>query len=464
MPDPSRPRYTPPSTSLPHPHSEESISIAPLSRGKMKAVECPACDMHDAAELPDVVLGVGEIGWTRTLDAGLKGVRKDREGQERDRRVRQEISRLLTKGNDKIVTMSGFKSIASLGSALNVERQSLRKYSWLPDVLRVDGSVIGRIIGPVLTVTIFSTGIAAANEIYGYQLNLNNNVLPLLSVVVGLILVFRNGTSYDRYYEGRKDFGSLTSTVRNLSRLIWIHANAPTPPPPKEDPYHLNIGSPISSTISGPHPAPAIKLRADKVRLIKLLLSYVYAVVHHLRNEPGTDYEDYEGVLPDGFEYFDSIAGLDQNTVMNRYATYSALGGGIGAQVVIGGRRPSTTGSRRPSFQLDRPNGQRRDGGEAIVVPDATTPLIGGDAIAHTEVQFRARSSVEAFLPLPLAIAHEITQILYDMKKKGYIEIGGPAGFNTLNTMVNGMVDQLTNLERVATTPIPTSYGIHLKQ
>jgi putative membrane protein len=30
-------------------------------------------------------------------------------------------------------------------------------------------------------------------QIYGHDLRLTNNVVPLLSVVVGLLLVFRNG-------------------------------------------------------------------------------------------------------------------------------------------------------------------------------------------------------------------------------------------------------------------------------
>ncbi|KAG8897061.1 hypothetical protein FRB99_008479 [Tulasnella sp. 403] len=75
--------------------------------------------------------------------------------------------------------MSGFKSIRALGSVLKrvpVERRKLRKYSWLPDVFRLEGSIVGRIIGPVLTVTLFACGVATAKEIYGYHLNLTNNV------------------------------------------------------------------------------------------------------------------------------------------------------------------------------------------------------------------------------------------------------------------------------------------------
>lgn len=108
--------------------------------------------------------------------------------------------------------MSAFSSLGNVLKLFPVERRRLRKYSWLPDVFRVEGSIIRKIIGPVLTVTVFAAAVATVSEVYGHHLNLSNNVLPLLSVVVGLILVFRNSTSYDRYYESRKDFGFMTST------------------------------------------------------------------------------------------------------------------------------------------------------------------------------------------------------------------------------------------------------------
>jgi len=50
--------------------------------------------------------------------------------------------------------------------------------------------IIRPIIGPVLTVTIFAFIIAYLHD-KDPRINLTNNVVPLLSVVVGLILVFR---------------------------------------------------------------------------------------------------------------------------------------------------------------------------------------------------------------------------------------------------------------------------------
>ena len=47
--------------------------------------------------------------------------------------------------------------------------------------------------------------------------------------------------------------------------------------------------------------------------------------------------------------------------------------------------------------------------------------------------------------------------MIYEFKKEGLLDTVGPAGANAMNQLVQGMVDQLTSLERVANTPIPVS-------
>ncbi|KAG8919029.1 hypothetical protein FRC01_001517 [Tulasnella sp. 417] len=235
------------------------------------------------------------------------------------------------------------KAVKALGKALKrgipVERRKLRKYSWLPDVLRIEGSIIRRVVGPVFTVTLFAAGVVVCSEVYDYHLNLSNNVVPLLSVVVGLILVFRNTTSYDRYYEGRKDFAALTSI---------------------------------------------------KIRAIKLLLSFVYAVMHHLRDEPGTDYEDYEGVLPQGFKYDAKELGIDRNSLLKKYATYSAMDRGHL------GYAPKTRFRRHSSFKGFMGS---TDAPKATNAPSSRTPLLEGDHAtvegSHATVEFHPRYMVE---------------------------------------------------------------------
>ncbi|KAG8882551.1 hypothetical protein FRB98_003592 [Tulasnella sp. 332] len=358
--------------------------------------------------------------------------------------------------------MSGFRSISSsILKVRPIDRKELSRYSWIFDIMTIQGSILPRIIGPVLTVTLFSLAVATANEIYGKDLELNNGVIPLLSVVVGLILVFRNGTSYDRYYEGRKDFGALTSSVRNLSRVIWVQVFLPSTSPALSGSGHGDIIS------EDPKPGTTATeaLTIAKVRVLRLLLSFVYAARHHLRNEPGVEWADYKGILPHDLKdayCLDSSVQLDHETFLDRYATYSAINGSVSTH--LASSKSADPIQRRPFFSRWNSIGAAPETigqkGTGVDEPDQRTPLLRD---APTIVNVKAVSS-DSFLPLPLVIAHELSMTLLDFKLKNYIEVGGPVGFNAINMTITGMVDMLTSLERVATTPIPISYGIHLKQ
>ena len=120
------------------------------------------------------------------------------------------------------------------------------QYSWLPDVFRIHGSVrtcsvtisfsqdcisiqvIGHIIGPVLTVTIFAAIVAYLWHI-GQPVLLTNSVVPLLSVVVRLHWAFYSNstlkTSLCLFYDGRLVlFWSSGQCIKPSVRGIWLTA------------------------------------------------------------------------------------------------------------------------------------------------------------------------------------------------------------------------------------------------
>ncbi|KAJ7219095.1 Bestrophin, RFP-TM, chloride channel-domain-containing protein [Mycena pura] len=321
-----------------------------------------------------------------------------------------------------------------------IKRRHLRKYSWLPDVFRLKGSIIFRIFGPVLTVTLFATAVAYADH-RGYTLALTNSIVPLLSVVVGLILVFRNGTSYDRYWEGRKCFGSLCSNVRNLTRLIWIHVALP--PTDEQQPPHAKGKTPVTEVT-------AHQLRRRKMEALQLCLSFVFATKHYLRGEDGMHWEDYRGVLPASFVRADETGYNTQHTSpRDSYAATirsSSLGG-------LNGMSTDSVNNKSNATKRVRPKRSKHD-------ITSSTPLLSG---THRTVEFHPFAA-DASMPLPLAIAHEITRILFLFRREGFLETVGPAGTNAMTALVQSMTDNMSSMERVANTPIPISYGIHLKQ
>lgn len=338
---------------------------------------------------------------------------------------------------------------ASLLITLKPRRQHLRKYSWLPDVLRVNGSIIHRIIGPVLTVTIWATLVAYAWS-QGKSVQLTNSVVPLLSVVVGLILVFRNGSSYDRFWEGRKAFSQMTATIRSLSRSVWISVSLP-PPADEESPVHVKGKTPVTSVTS-------IQLRRRKVKALKLALSFAYATKHYLRGEDGTDHEDYIGVLPSSFPRDHRLNFMSgDHPFSSSPMTYSATTAGTSKAASIFNDGARSDGEAKPdATKRIRVKRSKKD----LNSSKSTTM---GASVAHRAVEFLT-SAEEMTLPLPLQIAHYLTLLIFQFRKDGFLETIGPAGLNAMNQCVQSMVEQMTVMERIANTPIPKSYGIHLKQ
>lgn len=86
-------------------------------------------------------------------------------------------------------------------------------------LIGLKGSVIPTILPRVAICVCFAIAVTVGH-FFGWKLSISFQVVP--SIVIGLLLVFRTNTAYERFWEGRKAWGTLINTVRNLSRSIWI--------------------------------------------------------------------------------------------------------------------------------------------------------------------------------------------------------------------------------------------------
>ena len=92
-----------------------------------------------------------------------------------------------------------------------------KKVGWFHLALRWKGSVVPEALPRSLLCGLFG-GFIYILHISNIQVSLPilGNVIP--NIVLGLLLVFRTNTAYERFWEGRKAWGTLVNTVRNLSR------------------------------------------------------------------------------------------------------------------------------------------------------------------------------------------------------------------------------------------------------
>ncbi len=95
------------------------------------------------------------------------------------------------------------------------------KSNWLSSVFTAKGSVIPAIMGRVMVCMVFG-GLISLLHYYQYPVAQKSLADTVPAVVLGLLLVFRTNTAYDRFWEGRKAWGSMNNNIRNLVRIIWL--------------------------------------------------------------------------------------------------------------------------------------------------------------------------------------------------------------------------------------------------
>ncbi|KAG9099301.1 hypothetical protein FS749_001560 [Ceratobasidium sp. UAMH 11750] len=288
---------------------------------------------------------------------------------------------------------------------------------------------------------------------YKHEWKLTNNVVPLLSVVVGLILVFRNGTSYDRYYEGRKDFGVMMSNIRNLARLLWVNANLPLPSEDhnaKQPSAFMRLRGKTyepSSSIRNPVITSA-SLRIEKERALKLMVAFAVAVKHHLRSEEGSQYDDFIGLLPSDFSRFDNRGFDKRGRHGNRdYGTSSstAVAGAAHRHETEHTHGLSTSADLSATLVPSSPHRISFLGNKGAAPDPERDPLLSDN---RQTVEFRPYDTRKP-LPLPLIIAHELTRLIHKFQRSGMLASVGPAGVNAMNSLIQSMIDQVTAMERI---------------
>ncbi len=100
--------------------------------------------------------------------------------------------------------------------------------SWLHLVFSLRGSELPRIRYRLLAVFSLSLALTFLHEKGPLSSLLSPPVLSLSGLALGIFLGFRNNTSYDRFWEGRKLWGALVNTSRTWAREV-IHLTELTP-------------------------------------------------------------------------------------------------------------------------------------------------------------------------------------------------------------------------------------------
>jgi putative membrane protein len=146
--------------------------------------------------------------------------------------------------------------------------RDIQKHSKWPIFLQMHGSILPKMIVPLLAVAAWASWITAVHKkVPGVNLAIPSILLTVLGFVVGLGLSFRSSTAYERYAEGRRYWAQLILTSQNLGRVFWVHAVEREGELGKKD-------------------------LLAKLTALNLLVAFAVSLKHKLRFEPYTCYED----------------------------------------------------------------------------------------------------------------------------------------------------------------------------
>ena len=131
-----------------------------------------------------------------------------------------------------------------------------KRRHWFRVALQYKSSVVPAVLNRVLLCGVFGFFVSVLHQL-GLSVSwpILGSLIP--NIVLGLLLVFRTNTAYDRFWEGRKNWGNLVNTVRNLARQIWVAVK------------EIEPGD-----------------REKKIATIRLLVAFSVATKLHLRGEP----------------------------------------------------------------------------------------------------------------------------------------------------------------------------------
>jgi putative membrane protein len=119
-------------------------------------------------------------------------------------------------------------------------------------IMAFKGALLKKLLGGMLFVSALTTTLVWVHETNPhYRLDVSASLPGYMGAALGLLLVFRNNTAYDKWWEARKEMGALVNTCRNLG--ITINGIIP----------HDN---------------------KDKISIARLTIGYVFALKEHLRD------------------------------------------------------------------------------------------------------------------------------------------------------------------------------------
>lgn len=137
-----------------------------------------------------------------------------------------------------------------------------QRTNWLKMLFIWRGSVLKKIVVQLGVILIFSLLIYFfKGKIFDYKVHLNPTIFTLIGLALAIFMGFCNSASYDRFWEGRKLWGSLVIETRSFTRQILSLVNDSSP-----------------------------EAKEEKEKIIKMVSAFCWSLNDQLRDKSGTEH------------------------------------------------------------------------------------------------------------------------------------------------------------------------------
>ncbi|TFK50425.1 UPF0187-domain-containing protein [Heliocybe sulcata] len=366
-----------------------------------------------------------------------------------------------------------------------------KKSPWRSGVDALLATALFRCWHILIFFTGWATGVTLISE-YVHNLGIQSTLLTVVGTVLGFVISYRTTSSFERYNEGRRYWSQIVLASRTFARTVWFHV-----------PDTMALG-PDSAKLSEDEKKGRVVV--EKKTVINLLEAFAIAVKHYLRGEDGIYYVDlYHLVkflpsyaLPTGLpsttelredadarkETSDTLSSsststpdveneLSQRVSKSSSAPHLPLPNGAPKKKV--NMQVPTSPCRAATFDVEK--GTTYSMGEDFLLPARMPPKYhlfdlfpfsllvkmltrnGQEVKGKKAARLRARLRKNDTHNLPLEISLYLSSYVAALQNRKAID--APTT-NIMLATLGQLVDALTGLERILTTPIPFSYSIHL--
>ncbi|KAG1781157.1 Bestrophin, RFP-TM, chloride channel-domain-containing protein [Suillus placidus] len=328
-----------------------------------------------------------------------------------------------------------------------------------------------------------------------HSLALQPTLITVFGTVLGFVISYRTTSSFERYNEGRRLWSQIVLGSRTFARTVWLHI------PDNAYPSAQALTDQQKEEYKA-------KTLIEKKSVVNLLAAFAVAVKHYLRGEDGIYYEDLyylvkflpmhtlPPTIPSAVDLKRTSGTSDDVPASPRSGHFH--GSGLTRREPAPGQLLLPTTAPRPSLRVApfatektfHTNGRPQRGVKLSTGPDDLAPAMNppkyslfdlfpfsllvrmltkdgvdknGDAVKGRRAA-RRRAAMrnhrgQHSCNIPLEISLYLSSYVSALQSRKVVDVPTT---NILLATITQLVDALTGLERILTTPIPFSYSIHL--